>query len=241
MEASIFRIDASYEVSFRIPALSQIGALSLFYKSLYEVFNQELRLPSDAIELQNGTSIATTAVVLTLPNGAGILEAKLDGFKAKFQDLSIQADEINRSIQYVKLFETAVKEFFADPSLEYCSLVVPVWLTIDESDNTESVEKLLRSLTRQSDSDDPFNIGATRVCPHLLFKCHNQEEYWDVGIHLEVSELPGSHLYVGFVGGYSMSSQHLIDSQYANIEKQVEHLQSVSESVFDHLNLTFAG
>ena len=104
MKAQIVRIDARYEVAFSRPAFSQIASFAKIIEAIYDAFSSELKIPSDAIRLENGNTIATAGVTLTLFSGVSVFEAKLDGFKAHLLDLR-SPETIDQAKRHINLFE----------------------------------------------------------------------------------------------------------------------------------------
>lgn len=231
MKASIARLDAFYEVEFRRPAFSRVASFVQIIEPLYDTFSREVRIPSDAIRVENGDSIATARVTFNLFSGKFLFEVRLDGYKAKFHDLQTQGD-IELAKRHAMFFEGAVSEFMEDGFPEVWKILLPCWISIKEPDSVEIAVQLIRNLTWLPDSHDPFGIGASSVSPGVNFDCVNSEELWDVGIMLNKSALPGSDLFVDFSGKY------MSGSRYESFDQKIEHLSSVSDSVIDKLGLT---
>lgn len=231
MKASIARLDAFYEVEFRRPAFSRIASFVQIIEPLYDAFSREGRIPSDAIRVENGDSIATAGVTFNLSSGKYLFEVKLDCYKAKFYDLRTSED-IELAKRYAMVFEAVVDEFMEDGYPELWKIILPCWISIEESGSTEIAVQLIRNLTWLPDSHDPFEIGASSVSSGVKFDCANFNELWNIGIMLNKSVLPGSDLFVDFSGEY------LSGSRYESFDQKIEHLSSVSNSVINKLGLT---
>ncbi len=228
MEARIVRLDTSYEVAFSRPAFSRIASFSQIIEPIYDAFSQEIQIPSDAIKLENGDTIATAGVTLTLLSGLHSFEAKLDGYKARFLDLR-SPEAISQAKNYAKYFETAVCKFLTDAIPANRRLVTSCWLTVNGG--MEVAENLIRSLTWLPEVPDPFGIGANRVHSPVKFDCSNRDERWNVGIFMDRSALPGTHLFLEFSANYKSGTQ------YDTLDRMREHVSSVVRSVIATLDL----
>ena len=231
MKASIARLDAFYEVEFGRPVFSRVASFVQIIEPLYDTFSREFRIPSDAIKVENGDSIATAGVTMNLLSGKILFEVKLDGYKAKFYDLQTQEDT-ELAKRHAMLFEKVVSEFMEDGYPELWKILLPCWISIKESDSAEIAAQVIRNLTWLPDSQDPFEIGASSVSTGVRFNCVNIEEMWSVGIMLTKSVLPESDLFVDFSGEY------LSGSRYESFDQKIEHLSSIFDSVLDKLGLT---
>jgi len=231
MKASIDRLDAFYEVEFHRPAFSRVDSFVQIFEPLYDTFSKEVRIPSDALRVETGDSIATAVVSLELFSGKFLFEVKLDGYKAKFYDLQTEKDT-QLAKRHAMLFEKVVSEFMEDGHPKLWKILFPCWISINESDSVKIAEQLIRNLTWLPDSHDPFEIGASSVSSVVKFDCVNFEELWSVGILLNKSVLPGSELFVDFSGEY------LLGTRFESFDQKIEHLFSVSASVIDKLGFT---
>ena len=228
MKARIARFDAHYEVTFSRPAFSRIASFSQIIETIYDAFSAETPIPSDAIQLENGNTIATAGVTLTLFSGLSVFEAKLDGYKAHFLDLR-SPEAIDRAKRHANLFEAAISAFLPDGAPGHSRIVTPSWFVIDGG--IDAAETLIRSLTWLPESHDPFQIGATNVRSLVKFECFNTDDLWTVGVTLDKSALLEAHLFVEIAAEYSSGSQ------FDTFDKKTEHLSTVSRSVIDSLGL----
>ena len=227
MKARIARFDAHYEVVFSRPAFSRIASFSQIIVPIYDAFSQEIQIPSDAIELENGNTIATAGVTLTL-SGSRFFEAKLDGYKARFLDLR-SPEAINQARRYTKYFEAAVCGFLTDGTPADRRLVTSYWLTVNGG--MEVAEDLIRSLTWLPEAPDPFGIGASKVRSQIKFDCLNRDDLWSVGITMDKSALPDAHLFL------EISAKYMLGTHYDTFDKMTGHLSSVSKSIIEKLGL----
>ena len=231
MKASIIRLDAFYEVDYSRPAFSRVASFLQIMEPIYDAFSEEVQIPSDAMKLENGDTIATAGVTLNLFSGQSLFEVKLDGYKAKFYDLQ-SPESIEQAKRHAMLFETVVSEFMQDGIPAHWKIVLPCWLSIKELDSVKITEKLIRNFTWLPDSNDPFEIGATSVSSGVRFDCVNLDESWNVGIMLNKSFLKGSDLFIEFSGEYQSGSR------FETFNQKLEHLSSVLISVIEKLGLT---
>ena len=229
MKAQIVRIDAHYEVAFSRPVFSRIASFSQVIEPIYDAFSSELSVPSDAISVEVGNSIATSRVTLTLFSGLSVFEAKLDGYKAHFLDLR-SSDAIDQAKRHAKLFEDAVSGFLTDSVPGHSRLATPSWLTVEGG--IVAAEALAKRLSWLPDSDDPFEIGATNTRSLVKFESMNSSELWKIGIAVEKSALPEAHLFLELFGEYASSSQ------FDSFDDKANHLASISRTVFDKLDIT---
>ncbi len=228
MEARITRLDAYYEVVFSRPAFSRIGTFPQIIEPIYDAFSPEIQIPPDAMKLENGDTIATAGVTLTLFSGLSAFEAKLDGYKARFLDLR-SPEAISQAKCHAKYFETAVCGFLNDGTPENRRLATSYWLAV--KGGMEAAEDLIRNLTCLSEAPDPFGIGAGNVYPQIKFDCLNRDDLWNVSITMDRSALAGAHLFL------EISAKYRLGTHYDTLDKMDEHLYSVFKSVIDKLDL----
>ncbi len=228
MKARTARFDAHYEVAFHRPAFSRIASFSQIIEPIYDAFSSEVPIPPDAIKLENGDTIATAGVTLTLFSGFGLFEARLDGYKARFLDLR-SPGAIDQAKRYAKLFESAVCGFLTDGIPAHWRLIIPSWLTVDGG--MDAAEDLIRRLTWLPESHDPFEIGSTEVSSQVRFDCFNTEDLWTVRVTVDKSAMPDTHLFLEISGEYAQGSH------FDTLDKQAEHLSIVSKLVIDKLGL----
>ncbi len=228
MKAHITRFDAHYEVAFSRPAFSRIASFSQIIEPIHDAFSSEIQIPSDAIKLETGSTIAATSVTLTLFSGHSIFEAKPDGYKAHFLDLEA-SKAIDQAKRHAKIFEDATCGFLTDGVPNLWKLVTPSWLTVDGG--MDAAEGLIRRLAWLPTSHDPFEIGATKTRSQAKFECFNPDEHWGVAITMDRSALPDADLFVEISSGYALGSH------FGTFDKKVEHLSIVSRSIIDKLGL----
>ena len=229
MKARIVRIDAHYEVMFSRPAFSQMASFSRIVELIHDAFSSELVVPSDAISVENGNTIATAGVTLTLFSGLSVFEAKLDGYKAHFLDLR-SSDAINRAKRHAKLFEDTISGFLADSVPGHSRLIIPSWLVVEGG--VAAAEALARRLAWLPDSDDPFQIGATNTRSLVKFECLNNDDLWKIGIMVDKSAIAEAELFLELSGEYA-SGCH-----FDSIDDKANHLATISWAVIDKLDIT---
>ena len=228
MKARIVRSDAHYEVAFSRPAFSRIASFAQIIEPIYDAFCSELIIPSDAISLENGNTIATAGVTLTLFSGFSVFEAKLDGYKAHFHDLR-SSDAIDQAKQHTTLFEDAICGFLTDGIPAHSRLVTSSWLTVEGG--ISAAEALVRRLTWLPDSDDPFQIEATNTRSLVKFECLNNDNLWKIGITVDKSALQKADLFLELSGEYASGSH------FDSFDNKANHLATVSRAVIDKLDL----
>ncbi len=229
MKARIVRSDSHYDVTFSRPAFEQIASFTHIIEPIYDVFSSEVSIPSDAINVENGNTIATSVVTLTLFSGRSVFEARLDGYKAHSFDLH-SIEDVERARRHAKLFETAICEFLTDSVPAYSKLATPSWLAVDGG--KIATEVLVRSLTWLPEANDPFQIGATEIHSRIKFDCLNNDENWITSITVDKSVMSEADLFL------EISSEYTYGSQFDSFDKMAVHHLTVSQAVIDKLNLT---
>lgn len=229
MKARIVRFDAHYEVAFTRPAFSRIASFAQIIEPIYDAFSSELAIPRDAICLENGNTIATAGVTLTLFSGLSVFEARLDGYKAHFLDLR-SSDAIDRAKRHAKLFEDATCGFLTEGVPAHSRVVTPSWLSLEGG--IPAAEALARSLTWLPDSVDPFQIEATNTRSLVKFECLNNSDLWKIGITVDKSALQEADLFLELSGEYASGSH------FDSFDDKANHLATVSRAVIDKLGLT---
>ena len=199
---------------------------------IHDALSLETPIPPDAIKLENGNTIATALVSVALPfgNGNGLLEARLNGYRAHFFNLPPCKHGIDdRARRYIEHFEDAVSAFLSDGTPHLWKLTTPYWLSLDNGDST--VERLLRDLTWLPENPDPFNLGASSTFSQVKFTCSNPSAFWTAAITLEKSALPAADLFV------EISVEYSPNSAFGTLGKKAEHLSNLFRSIADRLSL----
>ncbi len=171
METRIARFDTHYEVGFSRPAFSRITSFVQIIEPIYDAFSQEVQIPSEAIKVETGDTIATAGVTITLLSGLRFFEAKLDGYKARFLDLR-SPETISQAKRHTMYFEDAVRGFLTDGNPARRNLAASYWLTVDGG--MTAVEALIRNPGGLSETPDPFGIGSSEVQLQIKIDCLNR-------------------------------------------------------------------
>ena len=228
MKASIARFDAHYEVAFTRPAFSRIGSFAQILEPIYDALSEELAIPSDAIKIETGDSVASAVVTVTLFSGNCVFEVRLDGYKAHFLNL-ITTDHMNNVKRYTKSFEDAVSGFLTDGQPASWKISVPYWLKIESG--VDAAEHLIDRLTWLPGNHDPFGIGSTKTESRVHFECINTENLWAIGVTVEKSALPNTDLF------YEISANYIPGSHFDNFDKKTEHIETLNGVIAKKLDL----
>ena len=228
MKATVSRLDAYYDVAFARPAFSRLGTFAQIIEPIHNALSVSNTISSDAIRLENGNTISSAFVAVSLFSGYWTFEARLDGYKTHFLDLR-SLDDIDRAKHSALLFEDAVTEFLNDGIPVSWRLVVPYWLQIEGG--MDAAETIIRRFTWRPNNNDPFGIGSKRVSSQVKFQCFNPDQSWAMGISLDKSVLPDSHLFCEISGGYTPGSQ------FNTLDKMAEHIDTVSRLVSEKIGL----
>ena len=228
MKATLSRLDAYYEVAFARPAFSRLGSFAQILEPIHNALSIGNTIPSDAIRLENGNTISSAVVSVSLFSGYWTFEARLDGYKTNFLDLR-SPESIVRAKQTALFFESAVSEFLNDGVPVSWRLIVPFWLQVEGGMDT--ADRIIRHLTWLPDNNDPFGIGSTRVSSQVKFQCYNPDQSWEMGISLDKSALPDAHLFCEISGGYAPGSQ------FATLDAKAAHIDAIARLIADKLGL----
>ncbi len=88
MNARVTRLDFHCDVIFARPVFSRVASFAQIIEPIYDAFSTEgIRIPSDALRVDNGNSIATAKVSLSLHSGLQTFEARLDDYLTKTDDV----------------------------------------------------------------------------------------------------------------------------------------------------------
>ena len=228
MKATLSRIDTYYEVAFTRPAFGRLGTFAQIIEPIHSALSVETSIPSDAIRLENGNTISSACVSVSLFSGFWTFEARLDGYKAHFLDLR-SSEDLDRANHSASQFETAVSAFLSDGIPANWQLVVPFWLQIEGG--MDAAESIIRNLTWLPRSNDPFGIGSKRVSAQVKFHCFNLDQSWVMGISLDKSALPDAHLFCELSGGYTPGSQ------FETLDNKAKHIDAIARRVFGEIGL----
>lgn len=228
MKARIERLDAFYEVVFSRPAFNRVSSFVQIIEPIHDALSEELFIPPDAIRVENGNTIDSAVVSLNLTSPTCVMEARLNGYRAHFFELR-NSNDIERAKRCMSLFETAASRFLQDGRPAIWKLRVPFWLAVDGG--YEAIKNMIRRLTWRSDERDPFEVGATETRSVVRFESSNDEECWSVGIHLERSVLPNTHLFL------DISAEYAVGSCYGDFDSRVEHVTGLVSAITNKLEL----
>ena len=229
MKATVKRFDVIYEVEYSRPAFNRISTFTQILEPIYDALSGELHIPSDAIRVESGNTIATAFVTISLFSGKWVFEARLDGYKAVFFDLQATND-LNLAKRYIDFFEDAVSRFLNNGNPANWRIGVPSWLKLEDSGVDVAVD-LVNHLTWAQSNVDPFQIGSTKTESRVKFECLNKEQLWGVWVTLEKSALPDADLF------YEVSATYYQGSQYDNLEKKSEHFENLFKVIAEKINL----
>ena len=230
MDACVERSDFHCEVHFARPAFSRLASFTQVIEPVYDAFARAgITIPADALCIENGKSIATAKVTLSLLSGFQTFEARLDGFEAHFLDL--RSPEASAQAQKsVRLFGNAVSEFLLNGQPDHYTITVPTWLKVDGG--YDAADALLRSLAWKADSNDPFGIDAHTVTSHATFACTNLDANWTASIMIARSQLPETQLFLQVAAEYRPGSG---PEKYVDM---AEHVEEIWNSVAGSIGLT---
>ncbi len=230
MDARVGRSDFHCEVVFARPAFSRVASFTQVIEPVYDAFTGAgIPIPADALCVENGNSIATAKVTLSLLSGLQTFEARLDGFEAHFLDLR-SAEAVAQARESVKLFGDAVCGFLSDGRPDRYTITVPTWLKVDGG--YDAADALVRNIAWKTDSTDPFRVGAHTVTSQVTFACTNLDANWAAHIAIARSQLPDTDLFLQVAADYGPASRlkKLVD--------RAEHVAEIWNSVAGSIGLT---
>ena len=229
MKANVKRFDVNYEVEYSRPAFNQISTFTQILEPIYDALSGELHIPSDAIRVESGNTIATAFVTITLFSGKWVFEARLDGYRAVILDLQTATD-LNNAERCIDIFEDAVSRFLNNGKPANWGIRVPSWLKFEDNGVDAAVD-LVNHLTWFQGSVDPFQIGSTKTESLIKIGSLNKEQLWEVWVTLEKSALPDADLF------YEVSATYYLGSQYDSLEKKSEHFGKLFKVIAEKINL----
>ena len=229
MKATVKRFDVIYEVEYSRPAFNQISTFTQILEPIYDALSGELHIPSDAIRVESGNTIATAFVTITLFSGKWAFEARLDGYKAVFFDLQ-SAIDLNNAERFIAIFEDAVSRFLNNGKPANWRIRVPSWVKFEDNGVDMAVD-LVNHLTWFQGNVDPFQIGSTKTESLVKIGSLNKEQLWEVWVTLEKSALPDAELF------YEVSATYYQGSQYDNLDKKSKHVRKLFKVIAEKINL----
>lgn len=219
MNAVVDRTDFHCEEVFARPAFSRVTSFAQIIEPVYDAFDAAgFRIPADAMRIENGDSIATAKVSLSLFSGLHAFEARLDGFEAHFLDLK-SPDAIELAVHLAKLFRDTTCAFLPDGVPDRTTITTPTWLKVDGGE--DAADAIVRNVASKHESDDPFRIGAHTVASQVTFTCTNQDAGWTASNIIAKSQLPDTHLFLQVSSDYAQGSR---PEQFFDRAKHVEEI-----------------
>ncbi len=173
--------------------------------------------------LENGNSFSTAKATFFLKSLSGYFEARLNGYKAQFENISEENAE--RAINSVERFERLALDFLTDGIPSCFQLTMNRWLAMDDAEQVDAFADRFKQIFWHSASQDPFDIGSDLTDVGVKCNCRSEKDGWSVGILLERSILPNTDFFVQISGSYEAKST--VDT----FELKVDHLRSIYESV----------
>ena len=233
MKINLARLDIYYKADFSRPEFGQVMLFSNIAESLYDAFSDQVPNLRELIQIQGGNSIATTGAVLNFlsDHGSTTFEARLDQFEVRSHN-HLKSESIEIAIQNVQKFESVVQKSFTEVHSVSRTLILSMWLTVNDIDADKKSEQFIRDLTWQADSPDPFELGCSSTTSAVKFNCLFEREGMNISLMLDKSAFPGSHLFAEVAGVFRF------DSKLNSFEKEFDYLQTASKSVAEKLGLT---
>lgn len=228
MKASTKKINLIYEVEYSRPAFSRIGAFVEQIEPIYDALSENLRVPSDAIIIQNENSIASAKIIVSLFSDSWIFESRLDGYKVQIFDL-YDTDHFDLAVECTGKYSDAVAGFVSDTTPEFWNLRKSSWLSID--DDAVSAADFMDQFNPYGGNHDPFGIDSTNTDAHIIFECSNEEKFWNVAITLQKAIDPMASLF------FDLSIVHSSGSKFEAADSQFQHLKSLSGAFSKKINL----
>ena len=232
MDTRVDRTDLHCEEVFARPAFSRVGSFPQIIEPVYDAFDAAgFRIPSDAMRIENGDSIATAKVSLSLFSGLHAFEARLDGFEAHFLDLKSQ-NAVEHAVELARLFGDTVVNFLPDGKPARTTITTSRWLAV--GGGYEAADAVVSSVALVHESSDPFRIGAHTMASQVTFACANQDANWTAFVTAARSQLPDTHLFLQVASEYAQESNpgHFVD--------KARHVEEIWSSVAVSLGLTVA-
>ena len=228
MKASVSRTDAYYEIVFIRPAFGSIGSFAQIIEPIHNALSNEFVVPSDAIKIETGNSIANSGVTVSLLSGNVVFEARLDGYKAHFLNLR-HPEDFDFAERCTKSFENAVADFLSDGKAALCRMITSSWLILEGG--MSSAEGLVESLTSIGGNPDPFQINSTKTTTRVKLDFLNTDELWSIALTLERSAMPGTDLF------FEVAGEYLSDSTFSDFDTRITHMRYVSAQIASNLKL----
>ena len=230
MNVHVGRYDLHYEVGFIRPAFSHISSFPQIIEPIFDAFSDAgVKIPTDALRVEQGDSIATAKVSLSLFSGTQTFEARLDGYKAHFHDLR-SSDAIKLAKYHANLFSNTICEYLSDGDPEQTVITIPAWFIV--KGGVEATDALISNIACRSASNDPFKVGADTVTSEVTFHCTNKKMKWDAVIIIARSQLPNTQLFLEVAVEYGP------DSHPSDNFQRTEHVEGIWNSVANSLGLT---
>jgi len=226
------QMDFHYDVVFARPAFSQATSFAQIIEPIYDAFDAAgIQVPSDALCVENGNTIATAKVSLSLYSGLQTFEVRLDGFEAHALNLRSPA-LIERTKHLAQQFGDTVCHFLSSGIPDLYTISTPTWLTVDGG--YDAAESLVRRLGWRPESSDPFGIGSRQVASPATFICENPDGNWAASIKIERSNYPETHLFL------LVAVKYRPGSKFETFVDKAEHVDAIRRSVAESIGVTIS-
>ena len=225
MKANAQRVDVTYEVSFKKPLISRATREALF-TSLYDSLAENFAVSLTDVAVNNGPAPANIFEAISLFNGSGSIVTRLDSWRAEFQTIRSE-DDRKLVLRCLNLAASAIETpDRASPARR--TATVGSWLAFDEGET--AVATLLEKYGNPGKIEPGF-LGAAELAFTVNPTLRNPTEGWEATFFIQKAQLPGTHLFVSYIGRY------IEGGRYNSIDQLAEHIRGMLRGMLERLSV----
>lgn len=192
MNVSRIRSDVVYERSFREPVFTLGKSAAEILGAFYKALSPEFRLAMSDLTVPPANTMGDLSIRASLFNGNGILEVNVDRFSARFFNLQSDEDiEIVKSV--MRLSEISLTDTIKE--IVYSDTIIRTSSWIEFEDTDDAAKKILAKYSKPRVDIDHVSLGAEEINHSIRSSVYNGSAGWAINFGLEISELPGYHIY----------------------------------------------
>ena len=206
MEIWHSRAQLSYDVELLVPMFGLASTTVQNIEILYSTFSKRFPVTLANIQVGTGTTINEYVIKLTLFNGLGTIEARLDSYHAHFNNL-ISDQDVEVAVECLSLLESAASSLLKSAVRTRTKAVLASWYSCEGG-----IDAVRANFSRHSPKDIGIEVGfeaASEIQFSINGSVGNPEELWSMIFIIEPSTIENvGHLFSRFEGRYLQGGKY---------------------------------
>jgi hypothetical protein len=220
MHTELSRAQVVYQVALKVPLFDLPARTPESARAIYEVMSPRLPLRPSDIQVAPANNYGEFALSLSLFGGLGILEFRIDGYKAQFEGIRSQTD-LQLVVDCIGDTELIANQILSSAETAKTEVSVAAWMKVEGG-----VERVHTILNQHSNLRLQSNV--TRPADMILGGTLREgDERWGAKFLFEPSiNKEVDHLFV------KLDVTYWPESPYPTVDSRKTHIDSLLESLF---------